>query len=95
MDSLNFSILEEIIYNFGLPNEENDEECLERIYEELFGIRGGTIDPATSILKGGAPSYTLPTIRTDGLPDYPEIDELLNPTASPSPTVALKTGASR
>jgi penicillin-binding protein 2 len=66
-----------------------------RIYEELFGIRGGTIDPATSILKGGAPSYTLPTIRTDGLPDYPEIDELLNPTASPSPTVALKTGASR
>jgi hypothetical protein len=35
----------------------------------------------------------LPTIRTDGLPDYPEIDELLNPTASPSPTVATKAGA--
>jgi penicillin-binding protein 2 len=57
-----------------------------RIYEELFGIRGGTIDPATSILEGGAPTSKLPTIRTDGLPDYPEIDELLNPTASPSPS---------
>ena len=64
-----------------------------RIYEELFGIRGGTIDPATSILNGGAPSATLPTIRTDGLPDYPEIDELLNPTASPSPSAATKSGA--
>ena len=57
-----------------------------RIYEELFGIRGSTIDPATSILEGGAPTSKLPTIRTDGLPDYPEIDELLNPTSSPSPT---------
>jgi len=57
-----------------------------RIYEELFGIRGGTINPATSILEGGAPTSKLPTIRTDGLPDYPEIDELLNPTASPSPS---------
>ena len=57
-----------------------------RIYEELFGIRGSTIDPATSILEGGAPTSKLPTIRTDGLPDYPEIDELLNPTASPSPS---------
>jgi penicillin-binding protein 2 len=66
-----------------------------RIYEELFGIRGGTIDPATSILEGGSPKYSLPTIRPDGLPDYPEIDELLNPTASPSPSVAVKTGASR
>ena len=64
-----------------------------RIYEELFGIRGGVIDPATSILEGGTPRTTLPTIRTDGLPDYPEIDELLNPTASPSPTVATKAGA--
>lgn len=60
-----------------------------RIYEELFGIRGGTIDPSTSILEGGAPTSKLPTIRTDGLPDYPEIDELLNPTASPSPSPTL------
>jgi penicillin-binding protein 2 len=30
-----------------------------RIYEELFGIRGSTIDPATSILKGGAPTSAL------------------------------------
>jgi penicillin-binding protein 2 len=60
-----------------------------RIYEELFGIRGGTINPATSILEGGAPTSKLPTIRTDGLPDYPEIDELLNPTASPSPSPTL------
>jgi len=57
-----------------------------RIYEELFGIRGGVIDPATSILEGGAPTSKLPTIRTDGLPEYPEIDQLFNPTASPSPT---------
>ena len=66
-----------------------------RIYEELFGIRGTTIDPATSILKGGAPTSTLPTIRTDGLPDYPEIDDLLNPTASPSPSVSNKAGTKK
>ena len=61
-----------------------------RIYEELFGIRGGVIDPSTSILKGGSPNNSLPKIRKDGLPDYPEINELLNPTASPSPTNLVK-----
>ena len=63
-----------------------------RIYEELFGIRGGTINSSTSILKGGSPTSTLPTIRTDGLPDYPEIDELLNPSPSPSPSLNSKSG---
>ena len=61
-----------------------------RIYEELFGIRGGVIDPSTSILNGGAPNNSLPQIRKDGLPDYPEINELLNPTASSSPTNLVK-----
>ncbi len=66
-----------------------------RIYEELFGIRGGVIDPATSILKGGSPTYSLPKIRLDGLPDYPEIDELFNPSPSPSPSVTAKSASAR
>ncbi len=57
-----------------------------RIYEEIFGIRGGVIDPATSILKGGSPVNSLPGIRKDGLPNYPEVDDLLTQTASPSPS---------
>ncbi|MDP5107653.1 MAG: penicillin-binding transpeptidase domain-containing protein, partial [Candidatus Nanopelagicales bacterium] len=66
-----------------------------RIYEELFGIRGGVIDPATSILNGGSPTYSLPKIRLDGLPDYPEIDELFNPSPSPSPSVTAKSASAR
>ena len=58
-----------------------------RIYEELFGIRGGVISPSFSILEGGFPTTKLPSIRPDGLPDYPEINELLNPSPSPSPSV--------
>ena len=55
-----------------------------RIYEELFGVRGNTIDPKSSILFGGTPNNSLPKIRPDGLPDYPEIEDLLNPSPSPS-----------
>jgi penicillin-binding protein 2 len=55
-----------------------------RIYEEIFGVRGNTIDPKSSILFGGTPNNSLPKIRPDGLPDYPEIDDLLNPSPSPS-----------
>jgi len=57
-----------------------------RIYDEIFGIRGGVVNPATSILKGGSPVNSLPGIRNDGLPNYPEVDDLVNQTASPSPS---------
>ena len=55
-----------------------------------FLYKRGVIDPSTSILNGGAPNNSLPQIRKDGLPDYPEINELLNPTASSSPTNLVK-----
>lgn len=41
------------------------------IYEALFGVRGGTVDPDRSVLVGGAPSRSLPTIRPDGTPVIP------------------------
>ena len=44
-----------------------------KIYEAIYGIKGRTIDPSRSVLVGGAPSSTLPTIRKDGTPVYPEM----------------------
>jgi penicillin-binding protein 2 len=61
-----------------------------KIYEEIFGIRGGTINPASSILMGGEPRNTLPKIRPDGIPDYPEVETMLNPSPSPSPSLEVK-----
>jgi len=39
-----------------------------KIYEALFGITGSTVDPTKSVLVGGAPSSTLPTVKADGTP---------------------------
>ncbi len=39
-----------------------------KIYEALFGVRGSTVDPSRSILVGGAPQTTLPSVRSDGKP---------------------------
>ncbi|TAK68889.1 MAG: penicillin-binding protein 2 [Actinomycetota bacterium] len=42
------------------------------IYEALFGVRGNTIDPARSVLVGGAPAAALPAFAADGTPMTPE-----------------------
>ena len=42
------------------------------IYEALFGVVDGIVDPAKSVLIGGAPSRTLPVVRPDGTPVTPE-----------------------
>ena len=42
-----------------------------RIYEALFGVSGGTVDPDRSVLVGGAPKRALPKIREDGTPVTP------------------------
>jgi len=52
-----------------------------KIYEAIYGIKGGTVDLAKSVLVGGTPSSTLPTIRKDGTPVYPEM-----PQAATAPT---------
>ncbi len=39
-----------------------------KIYEALFGVRGSSVDPSRSILVGGAPQATLPTVKKDGKP---------------------------
>lgn len=44
-----------------------------KVYEAIFGVRGGVVDPANSVLKGGAPNPTLPVIRSDGTVTYPEM----------------------
>jgi penicillin-binding protein 2 len=44
------------------------------IYEALFGVVDGVIDPAQSVLVGGEPSNTLPIVRPDGIPIVPETD---------------------
>ena len=44
------------------------------IYEALFGVVDGVVDPAKSVLIGGAPSRTLPIVRPDGTPVTPEAD---------------------
>ena len=42
------------------------------IYEALFGVVDGIVDPAKSVLIGGQPSRTLPVVRPDGTPVTPE-----------------------
>ena len=44
------------------------------LYEALFGVVDGIVDPAKSVLIGGAPSRTLPIVRPDGTPVTPEAD---------------------
>ena len=41
------------------------------IYDALFGVSGGTVDPARSVLVGGKPKDTLPIIKPDGTPVGP------------------------
>lgn len=42
-----------------------------KIYEALFGVRGSTIDPRSSVLIGGAPQSALPAVGSDGIPVGP------------------------
>jgi penicillin-binding protein 2 len=42
-----------------------------KIYEKIFGVKGMSVDPARSVLVGGAPEQKLPTIGADGTPVYP------------------------
>ncbi len=43
-----------------------------KIYEALFGVRYGTVDPRRSVLIGGEPLADLPVIRADGTPVVPK-----------------------
>jgi len=42
-----------------------------KIYEALFGIKGGNVDPSRSVLVDGQPSAQLPVVREDGTPVVP------------------------
>jgi penicillin-binding protein 2 len=37
-----------------------------KIYEAIFGVRGGTVNPKWSVLKSGEPTKEFPTISKDG-----------------------------
>jgi penicillin-binding protein 2 len=41
------------------------------IYEALFGVTGGSVNPRKSVLIDGAPSDLLPVVRADGTPVVP------------------------
>lgn len=43
-----------------------------RIYEELFGVRGSSVNPRRSVLVDGEPRTQLPVVRQDGTPVTPE-----------------------
>ena len=46
-----------------------------KIYEALFGVKGGDVDPKRSVLIDGKPSKELPVIREDGTPVMPLGDD--------------------
>ena len=60
------------------------------IYEALFGVVNGVVDPSQSVLIGGQPSTTLPVVKPDGTPVMPESETA--PTLAPAPS-ASATGA--
>jgi penicillin-binding protein 2 len=64
-----------------------------KIYEALYGITGSTIDPSKSVLAGGAPATTLPTVRADGTPVYPGMPKTIA-AAKPVSPAAGTTGKS-
>jgi penicillin-binding protein 2 len=46
--------------------------AVREIYEAIFGVSDGVVDPTQSVLVGGRPSETLPVVRPDGTPVTPE-----------------------
>jgi len=42
-----------------------------KIYEALFGVKNGVVQPQKSVLIGGSPQTQLPTVRADGTPVVP------------------------
>lgn len=57
------------------------------IYEALFGVVDGVVDPSQSVLIGGEPSTTLPIVRPDGIPIVPEAsDDAADEPASEGPS---------
>jgi penicillin-binding protein 2 len=64
-----------------------------KIYEAIYGIKGRSIDPSRSVLVGGAPSATLPTIRKDGTPVYPEMPKAAS-SSTPAPASTPASGGS-
>ncbi|CAB4851245.1 unannotated protein [freshwater metagenome] len=68
---------------------------MRKIYEALYGITGSTIDPAKSVLVGGAPNAVLPTVGKDGTPEYPVLPTPEVPvTSSPSPSGSISSAPS-
>jgi penicillin-binding protein 2 len=43
-----------------------------RIYEKLFGVRGGSVNPEDSVLIGASPQRELPKVGPDGMPIMPK-----------------------
>lgn len=59
-----------------------------KIYEAIYGVTGSTVDPAKSVLAGGAPATKMPTVRADGTPVYPGMPKTI---AAASPVTPAAT----
>jgi penicillin-binding protein 2 len=57
----------------GKSGAETVGPSVRKMYEAIFGITGTTVDPARSVLVGGAPNRKLPIVRGDGTVLYPEV----------------------
>jgi penicillin-binding protein 2 len=44
---------------------------VKKIYQALFGVSGGTVDPSKSVLPGGALPERLPRVAKDGTVQAP------------------------
>jgi penicillin-binding protein 2 len=58
---------------------------VKKIYEALFGVANGVVDPSTSVLPGGQLPTTLPTVRADGTLAQPAPSQPAPAPAAPAP----------
>lgn len=55
------------------------------VYEALFGVAGGSVDPSRSVLVGGEPSDSIPQVSEDGMGVKPTASASATPSPSQTP----------
>ena len=68
---------------------------VKKIYEALFGITNGVVDPNTSVLPGGQLPTALPTVRSDGTLAQPGQAPAAPQPAAPAPATAVAPASFR
>ncbi len=78
----------------GKSGAETVGPSVRKIYEAIFGVTGSTVDPARSVLVGGAPNRRLPIVRGDGTVVYPEAAHGKPPTSGAAAIPSAKASPS-